>query len=586
MGNMSEERNVLMLMSLMKAHNVKKVVVSPGTTNISLVYSLQQDKYFELYSAYDERSAAYMACGMAAESGEPVALSCTQATASRNYFPGLTEAYYRKLPILAITSTQHPGRIGQGFQQAIDRTVQPVDTVKLSVQVPIIHDADDEWQCNVLINRALMEVRRDGGRPVHINLCTTYSRVFNQNRLPAERIIERVTYFDVYKNRIPALSQNARIAIFVGAHKKWSDDLVHAVGEFLDKYNAVVCCDQISNYWGKYRVNVIMASYQWEYNTPAFNADVVIHIGEITGAPLRIQAKEVWRVDPNGEIMDTFKSQRYVFEMEEEYFFKAFADRATEKLKGHPYLQEWKAEAEKIAEGLPELPFSNAWLAKKTLPKLPANSILHMGIYNSYRMWSMFEAPEGVLGYANTGGYGIDGCMSSCLGASLVTDKLVFGVFGDLAYFYDMNSLGNRHYGNNVRIILVNNGLGTEFKNPDNRAFQFGDEANPFIAAQGHNGAKSKQLVKHYAEDLGFLYLSAGGKSEYEKGLDVFLDPSVKKSIIFEVFVDTKDDTEAYSLISHAFSTMAGKAKSEIKKVLGESGIRTVKKLIGKDSKI
>ena len=96
--------------------------------------SLQRDPFFQVYSSVDERSAAYIACGLAEETGEPVALSCTQATASRNYFPGLTEAYYRKLPVLAVTSTQHAVRIGQNIQQAIDRTVQPVDTVKLSVQ--------------------------------------------------------------------------------------------------------------------------------------------------------------------------------------------------------------------------------------------------------------------------------------------------------------------------------------------------------------------------------------------------------------------------------------------------------------------
>ena len=50
-----------------------------------------QDSWFEMYSSVDERSAAYMACGMAAESGEVVVLSCTGATASRNYVSGLTE---------------------------------------------------------------------------------------------------------------------------------------------------------------------------------------------------------------------------------------------------------------------------------------------------------------------------------------------------------------------------------------------------------------------------------------------------------------------------------------------------------------
>jgi 2-succinyl-5-enolpyruvyl-6-hydroxy-3-cyclohexene-1-carboxylate synthase len=63
---------------------------------------MQNDPYYEMYSAPDERSAAYMACGLAAESREPVVLTCTGATASRNYIPGLTEAYYRNLPVLAV----------------------------------------------------------------------------------------------------------------------------------------------------------------------------------------------------------------------------------------------------------------------------------------------------------------------------------------------------------------------------------------------------------------------------------------------------------------------------------------------------
>ena len=71
------EQNAQMLIGLMKAHNIRKVIISPGTTNMSLVGSIQHDPFFELYSSVDERSAAYMACGLAAESGEPVVLSCT-----------------------------------------------------------------------------------------------------------------------------------------------------------------------------------------------------------------------------------------------------------------------------------------------------------------------------------------------------------------------------------------------------------------------------------------------------------------------------------------------------------------------------
>ena len=65
----SSEENVLELIALMKAHGVRKIVASPGTTNITFVGSIQNDPYFEIYSCIDERSAAYIACGLAEESG-------------------------------------------------------------------------------------------------------------------------------------------------------------------------------------------------------------------------------------------------------------------------------------------------------------------------------------------------------------------------------------------------------------------------------------------------------------------------------------------------------------------------------------
>ena len=61
------------------------------------------------------------------------------------------------------------------------------------------------------------------------------------------------------------------------------------------------------------------------------------------------------------------------------------------------------------------------------------------------------------------------------LGASLAEpNKLFFGVVGDLAFFYDMNSIGNRHVSNNIRLIVVNNGRGTEFRNYGHQGAKFG----------------------------------------------------------------------------------------------------------------
>ena len=187
----SAERNVQIVIALLKAYNIKKIVASPGTTNIPFVCSAQNDSYFEMYSCVDERSAAYMACGLSAESGEPVVLTCTGATASRNYFSGLTEAFYRRLPILALTSTRPLSYIGNHLAQVIDRTAVPNDIVKISVFAPLVKDSNDEWDCQLKVNRALIALKKDGG-PVHIDLETNSSFDFSVQE------IKRCSCYTVY----------------------------------------------------------------------------------------------------------------------------------------------------------------------------------------------------------------------------------------------------------------------------------------------------------------------------------------------------------------------------------------------------
>ena len=214
----SSERSIQLLISLLKQHNIKKIVASPGATNLSFVASLQQDSWFEMYSSVDERSAAYIACGMAAELGEPVVLTCTGATASRNYISGLTEAYYRKLPVLAVTSSQDISRIGHHIAQVIDRRAIQNDIALLSEHIPVTDDITTEWSNTIKINRALLELRHHGGGPVHINLTTTYSRDYSVKVLPQARMIHRVMPQDVF----PELPKGS-VAVFVGAHRKFTD---------------------------------------------------------------------------------------------------------------------------------------------------------------------------------------------------------------------------------------------------------------------------------------------------------------------------------------------------------------------------
>lgn len=575
----TSERGTQMLVYLMKAHGIRKVVVSPGTTNLCFVASVQQDSFFELYSSVDERSAAYIACGLAAESGEPVALSCTGATASRNYLPGLTEGYYRKLPILAVTAAQHIGRIGQNIPQAIDRTTPLNDIVRMSVQIPTIHNAEDEWAYGVMLNKALLELRRHGGGPVHINLETSYSSDFTVKELSSVPVIHRVCYGE----QLPEL-KSGRVGIFVGAHKRWNAELTQFVDSFCEAYDGVVICDHTSNYHGKYRVLAPLAAMQKMYRASCVSMDVMIHIGDISGAYMEVNPKQVWRVNPDGEVRDTFRGLRYVFEMEEKDFFQFYADRADGKKCSTSFYSEWQMELEKLRSKIPELPFSNIWAAKQVAFLLPKGSVLHLGILNSLRAWNFFEIPESVLAYSNTGGFGIDGGVSSLAGAALAApDKLFFGVVGDLAFFYDMNVLGNRYFGKNIRLMLVNNGRGTEFRNYNHPAARFGDDADPYMAAAGHFGQQSPCLVKHYAEDLGYEYLCASNKKEYLAALERFLsEEPMEKPMLFEVFTDYKDESDALKIMYTLETSVQGAVKQKAKDILGEHGVMMLKKVKGK----
>lgn len=577
----SVEKNVQLIVALMKAHGVKRVIASPGSTNVCLSHSLQNDPYFEMYSSVDERSAAYLACGLAAETGEPVALTCTEATASRNYLSGLTEAYYRHLPVLCITATNDITCIGQNHPQMIDRSSFPKDIAYKSLFIPVIDSLKNERGYANLINDAILELFRHGGGPVHIEYETNYSTDFSVESLPDVNVTKRITV----NHEFPALPEG-KIAIFVGAHKRWSVELSQAVENFCKKYNAVVLCDHIANYTGKYGVYYTLISSQSQKSFPCENIETCIYIGDVSSAyPKNLHINNVWRVSPDGELRDVLRKyggkQKYVFEMEEDFFFNKYASKLNAERDGG-YAAEWKATYSSLEGQIPELPFSNLWIARNTIKSIPGGSRLFLGIENTLRTWNFFQKDPSIEGYSNTGGFGIDGGVSSLVGASFANpDKLYFGVTGDLAFFYDMNVLGNRHIGNNIRILVVNNAIGQQFKNHTHFASSFGDVANDFIAAAGHFGNKSPMLLKHYASDLGFEYLSASTKEEYLYVVKRFCTPvASEKPMLLEVFTDTENETEALRMISEIEVSASLGVKNVVKGVLGEKGVGLIKKIM------
>lgn len=560
----SSEKALQILVKLLKEHGIKKVIACPGGTNMMLNACLMYDGSFEMYSCDDERSASYMATGMCEESGEPVMITCTGATASRNFMPGLTEAYYRKLPILVITGQQDYRRQGNLHDQIIDRSVQPNDIVKSSVYIQIVRDAKDEANVTLRINQAISALTLNGGGPSHINLETSYSQLWNTSELPDVKVIRRI---DV-DNEFPALPKG-KIALFVGSHKAFSDKEVEAIDSFSANHNAVVFCDHTSNYKGRFRQLNAMLSLR--HASCMSGIDLLIHFGEISGDHFAIGDNVgcVWRISNDGQLRDRYGKLTYLFNMTELQFFNHYKDESINP--GDSFLKSCQDEYKAMYESLPELPFSNIWCAKQMHSRVPENTCMHFGILTSLRSWNFFDVPKSVNTMSNVGGFGTDGMMSSLIGASLVhPDKLYFGVVGDLAFFYDLNSLGNRHIGKNIRIMLFNNGKGCEFKHNMSPGHIFRDDVDFYISAAGHFGNQSRTLVRDYATNLGFKYLTASTKEEFLSNLEEYLNPDITQSYIFEIFTRDVDESEALKLMK------INGLKDNIQEKIKDSGLDVV----------
>lgn len=586
----TNEKNILILLALLKKRHIRKVITSPGSTNHTLVKSMQNDPWFELYSSVDERSAAYMACGLCAESKEPVAITCTEATASRNYMPGLTEAYYRRLPILAITTSHGRDHVGHLMPQVIDHSVIPNDVAIYHNYIPTINSTKDYLLAELVANEALNALQHRGGGPVYLTIESVASREYSVTELPDVRDIACLDGHGSW----PELPNQGRIGVFVGSHSEWDEESMKALDMFCEKTGAVVFCDHTSGYYGQYKVNYSLVGSQEMYRSELSKLRLLISVGEVSGdyfsGLLGGSAKEVWRVSEDGRLADKWGNLHCVFEMTEKAFFLHYATFSkVHSIESHP-IELYRKERALLESHIPELPFSKVWIAQQIMKNLPSQSYIHFSILGSLRAGNFFDLPEGVKGSCNVGGFGIDGATSTLIGASLVhTDDLHFLMTGDLAFFYDLNAIGNRHIRPNIRILLINNGDGTEFRQYWHPISAFTkEEADEYMAAGGHFGNQSRTLVKNMAQSLGFDYLSASSKEEFLAQRDTFLHPDISEHpVIFEVFTDSEEDARSVKIMrnllkdeGYAKRTMKNKVKEWAKGVVGSEATEMMKLII------
>lgn len=538
----SNYKSIQILISLLKQYNVHNVVMSPGGSDIPIIHSIENDDYFTCYSIVDERSAVYFAIGVSQVKNEPVACVCTSGTAVSNYLPGMTEAYYQNVPIIAITADKNPYFTGQIETQKIEQRNIFGDISKKSVELPLCNTDDEIWYCERLIKEALLASSHHGKWPVHINipLAGSYNN-FDVVKLPEIMPIKVIDFEDsdaVWRNYLDIICKAQKILIVVGQNVIFNETDKRNIEVFFDKYNCALSVEHLSNLKCEGTIFTYPVTEIGNVNQ-SLVPDLVISLGNNVASYgmkpfLRANNKKFRHlaIDEGGRVRDVFKCLTDIFECTPSYFFKYFAENApASAINNKQYYQKWQDVISKIT--LPDFQFSNFYVAQQLSGIIPSDSVMHLAILNSTRIMQFFELKDRIRVYSNLGALGIDGCLSTFVGHAAATEELAFCVIGDLSFFYDMNAAGIKHVGKNVRIILLNNGGGSEF--------HFFMSKKDIPTLNTHICAEHNKIAKGWVESLGYIYYSATTKGELDNVLGSFVDDSDAPKFL-EVFTDQEED--------------------------------------------
>ncbi len=534
------------IIAYLKEYGIKHCVLSAGSRNVPFVHSVEKDPFFKCYSVVDERSAGYYALGLAQELNEPVVISCTSSTATCNYWPAVAEAYYQGVPLIILTSDRNPSMLGQWEDQMIDQVGMYDRHVRYSVNLPIIHDEDDEYYCKRLINEAFLELDHHIPGPVHINIpMKSYNNSFNVKKLPEVKKIERiaVSQEDKWKKYAKFLTDYKRILVVCGQNSNPTKELIENINTFFKKFNSTISVEHMSNLQVENGLNlsIIMdPRYITARKMPELVPDLIISFGGNVFSGIKEQLRNYyketrhWSIQPNGKVVDMFKSLEAIFESTPEYFFgmmNKYAQGSNDK----KYYEKLKSYANKVV--YPDFRYSHIYAIKNVIEKIPPNSILHLSINDSIRIANFFKLNNNIKTYANIGTHGIDGCLSSFLGQSAARpEKQAYLIIGDLSYFYDMNATRLKNISKNVHILLINNNGGSEFYFNKMWKDSYSDL---------HTTARHSTVAKNWVESNNFRYISAHDKQSFEKGLVQFFDNQADKPTFFEVFTEMKTDADA-----------------------------------------
>ncbi len=481
---------------------LRHACICPGSRSSPLTISLAQQKAIKTWVHLDERSAAFFALGIAKALGEPVAVVCTSGTAAANFHPAVAEARYSRAPLLVITSDRPPELSEWGAAQIIDQIGMYGAHVKWAVNMPTPEVTPDLLRyVRAVACRVYDTSRATVAGPVHVNIPFREPLVpvkVEQN-FPSNIAAEAGVAWGGRDNGqayvkassgvvAPGRAAIERIAADLRAIERGiivcgpqTEATPGQIVGMASRLGYPVLADPLSQMrTGKHDKGLVVSSYDTFLKDPSiagnFVQEAVLRFGDIPTSKPVLQLLEKANsarqiVVRSGGWSDPSHMASDVIHADPGLVCEGLGSAFGQPRKQTAWLKEWlsldasvKAAVKKHLDGMEE--FFEGKVFSELADMLPEGGAIFAGNSMPVRDMDAFlpSTEKTIRCMSNRGVNGIDGVVSTALGASAVLKERLVLVIGDISFYHDMNGLlAAKRYGLNATIIVVNNDGGGIF---------------------------------------------------------------------------------------------------------------------------
>ncbi len=559
------KQNIVNLAEICARHHLSQAVISPGSRSVPLTLAFLRHPAIRCHAVVDERSAAFVALGMAQQLGEPVVLVCTSGTAALNYAPALAEAYYQQIPLLVLTADRPPEWIGQNDGQTLNQTELFRQYCRRSFSLPMDDGhPDTRWHAERLMSEAIAATRFPCAGPVHINV-PLREPLYPESAFEYSQDVKTISRMEVSASLPESCWQSivadwraAERPMLVAGLQPADAGLAQNLRTLQQDFGAVLLADVSANLQdaGGIRHFDMIASTADDSLRQALAPDLLITLGgPVVSKSLKrllrqFKPRRHLQLQQETRFIDTFQSLTDVIPLSAERFVSELLNRLREAEQPAPesaqnYRQQWLARdtaaASVAARHSEQWPESELTAMGLILNALPSHSRLQLGNSSIVRMANYLGigSEKAIQVNSNRGVSGIDGTLSTAVGAAMAVDECTTLITGDLAFFYDRNGLWQPQLPANLKIIVFNNAGGGIFRLLD------GARSLPESEREGFFATTHQRTARLTAEEHNLDYHCCRSTAELAPVLKTFFELTAKPSIL-EIFFDADASAEAF----------------------------------------